>query len=116
MHELGLAIDIVDLASEEAAKLGAVHITGVRLKIGALAGVVREALLFSFDAATIGTPLEGARLHIEDVPATVWCPSCDAERELVDAAIRRCPQCDSLAPRLIHGDEMQLTGLEIRAA
>jgi hydrogenase nickel incorporation protein HypA/HybF len=113
MHELGLAIEIVDVVAEEAAKLGAVRVTGVRLRVGALAGVVKEALLFSFDAATAGTPLEGARLSIEDVPVVVWCPSCAAERALADAAVRRCPTCDAVAPRLVRGDEMQLTGLEI---
>lgn len=116
MHELALAIDIVDLASDAAAKLGAVRVTAVRLKLGALAGVVKEALLFSFDAATVGTPLEGTRLHIEDIAATVWCVACEAERELVDPAVRRCPQCNSLAARLIRGDEMQLTALEVGEA
>ena len=116
MHELSVALAIVDLASEEAAKLGAVQVTAVRINLGALAGVVKDALLFSFETAIAGTRLEGARLHIDDVPVTVWCSLCEAERELANGTVRRCPVCDSVSSRLVRGTEMQLTALEIRDA
>jgi hydrogenase nickel incorporation protein HypA/HybF len=116
MHELGLAIDLVDVASETLSRLGPVKVKAVRLRLGPLAGVVKEALLFSFEAAATGTRLEGARLRIEDVPATAWCGVCEAERELVDAAIRRCPICQAPTPRLIRGDELQVLGLEVEDA
>jgi hydrogenase nickel incorporation protein HypA/HybF len=116
MHELSIAMELIDVASEELARLGGAQVTAVRLRVGPLSGVVKDALLFSFDAAVIGTPLEGARLHIEEVPVSVWCATCDAERELVDVTRRRCPACHSVTPRLMHGDELELTGLEIQGA
>ena len=67
MHELSIAASIVELASEEAERQrGRVEV--VHLKLGALSGVVRDALLFSWDLACDQTPLAGAKLEIE--PAT----------------------------------------------
>src|SRR5687767_6566818 len=54
MHELSIAMELIDVASEELARLGGVHVTAVRLRVGPLSGVVKDALLFSFDAAVIG--------------------------------------------------------------
>jgi hydrogenase nickel incorporation protein HypA/HybF len=113
MHELSIAIDLIDAATAELERLGSPRVIAVHLKLGRLSGVVKEALAFSFDAAAEGTKLEGARLQIEDVPVAVWCDGCDAERDLPDLARRRCPVCQSRAPQMIRGDELQLLGLEI---
>jgi len=64
MHELSIAAEIVEIAREEAARRGC-RVEAVHLKVGALAGVVREALLFSWDVACEATPLAGAKLEIE---------------------------------------------------
>ncbi|HLH16875.1 MAG TPA: hydrogenase maturation nickel metallochaperone HypA [Bryobacteraceae bacterium] len=67
MHELSIATSIVEIAAEEGAR-HAGRISVVYLKLGALAGVARDALLFSWELACRETPLEGARLEIEDTP------------------------------------------------
>ena len=116
MHELSIALDLIDVASAEMARLGAVHVTSVRLKVGALSGVVKEALVFSFDTAVTGTALDGARLHIDDVPVSVWCETCAVERDLLDLTRRRCPICQSPTPRVVRGNELELVALEIEDA
>src|SRR5687768_16868195 len=113
MHELSIALDLIDVASAEMARLGPVHVTSVHLRLGALSGVVKEALIFSFDAAVMDTALHGARLQIDDVVVTVWCDSCDAERELLDLTRRRCPICQAPTPRVVRGGELELVALEI---
>lgn len=113
MHELSIAIDLIEAATTEMERLGSAHLIAVHLRLGRLSGVVKEALAFSFDAAAAGTRIEGARLEIEDVPVIVWCGACDAERELPDLARRRCPICQSPTPHVTRGDELQLVGLEI---
>jgi hydrogenase nickel incorporation protein HypA/HybF len=113
MHELSIAVSIVDLACEELSRLGAVRVDAVHVRVGPLSGVVRDALLFSFDAATAGTSLQGARLEIEDVPVTVWCVACGAERALASLAHRRCPVCDTLTPDIVRGEELEVVGLEV---
>ena len=67
MHELSIALSIVDGVSEEAATCGGGLVRAVHLRLGRLSGVVREALLFAYDQACEGTSLEGSELRIEDV-------------------------------------------------
>jgi hydrogenase nickel incorporation protein HypA/HybF len=113
MHELSIALDLIDVASAEMARLGSVHVTRVHLRLGALSGVAKESLTFSFDTAVMGTPLDGARLQIDDVAASVWCDWCGAERELLELTRRRCPVCQSPTPRVVRGGELELVALEI---
>ena len=68
MHELSIAVSLVEAAEEEAEKHGARGVSAVHLKLGALSGVAKEALLFSYEMATEGTALAGSRLEIEDAP------------------------------------------------
>lgn len=113
MHELSIALDIVDLACDEAGRRGAARVDAVHLRVGQLSGVVREALVFSFEAAAAGTAAAGARLQIEEVAVTVWCGACSAERPLATVARRRCPVCDGVTPQIVHGEELELVALEI---
>jgi hydrogenase nickel incorporation protein HypA/HybF len=68
MHELSIATSIVEIASEEAVRQGGARVAAVHLKLGTLSGVVREALLFSWDLACEETPIAGAELAIEEAP------------------------------------------------
>jgi hydrogenase nickel incorporation protein HypA/HybF len=70
MYELSIAMGIVDAALEEAQKRS-VQVSGVHLRLGALSGVVKDALLFSYEVACQDTPLQGSRLIVEDVPGCV---------------------------------------------
>jgi hydrogenase nickel incorporation protein HypA/HybF len=113
MHELSVALSLVEVVSEEMSRLGASRVSTVHLRVGILSGVAREALLFAFDAAVSGTPLEGARLEIEDVAAAIWCPACVAERTLASATTRRCPVCQTRVPELVRGEELDLVALQV---
>jgi hydrogenase nickel incorporation protein HypA/HybF len=66
MHELSIAVSIVELAEKELARHGGERVRAVHLQIGPLAGVAKESLLFSFDLACEGTAAEGSKLVIED--------------------------------------------------
>jgi hydrogenase nickel incorporation protein HypA/HybF len=113
MHELSIALSLIETACEEMSRLGATRVNAVHMRLGPLSGVVKDALVFSFDAAAAGTPIEGARLEIEDVPVTVWCAVCDAKRELASLARRRCPACDAPTPDILTGEELELTAMEV---
>jgi hydrogenase nickel incorporation protein HypA/HybF len=113
MHELSIAMSMVDMAAEEAASRGGVRVDAIHLKLGPLSGVVKEALLFSYEVACEGTPLEGSRLVIEDVPVLVYCPNCEAET--APASIQRfcCSVCDAPTPQVLQGRELEVVALEI---
>ena len=67
MHELSIALALVELASEEAQRLGASRVNALFVRLGARSGVVEEALRFSFGLAAEGTIADGARLELEPV-------------------------------------------------
>jgi hydrogenase nickel incorporation protein HypA/HybF len=112
MHELSIALGLIDLAAEEAARQGSVRIATVYLRIGPLSGVVSDALRFSFDLAAEGTPVEGARLQIEEVPVTVHCVRCGGDHTLADPQRIRCPICGEPAA-VVGGRELELTAMEV---
>ena len=114
MHELSIALSLVDVAQEEAIRLKA-RVCAVHVRIGALAGVVPEALEASYEMACAATPLEGSRLVIEQVPLVVFCPNCRTERELRSVQSFCCAECGTPTPRVEQGRELELVALEIEA-
>lgn len=113
MHELSIALSIVEGASEEASRHAGAHVEAVHLRLGQLSGVVKEALLFSYGLACEGTRLEGSRLEIEDIPAAVFCSRCDAEQRLASIQHFCCPVCGIATPDVTQGRELLITGLEL---
>jgi hydrogenase nickel incorporation protein HypA/HybF len=65
MHELSIAMSLVDAICDELPKLGNVSVQSVRVKVGALSGIAAAALTFAFDVAAEGSPIAGARLDVE---------------------------------------------------
>jgi hydrogenase nickel incorporation protein HypA/HybF len=61
-------VNIVDIAGEEAVRLCARRVETVHLKVGALSGVAKEALLFAWELASEDSAIAGSRLVIQDTP------------------------------------------------
>jgi hydrogenase nickel incorporation protein HypA/HybF len=114
MHELSIALNIVDLAQEEAERLGGVEVKAVHLRLGALSGVVKDSLLFSYEVACKETPLKGSRLVIEEVPVMVYCPCCQAERAVHSIQDFTCIECGAPASDIRQGRELEVVALEIQ--
>ncbi len=112
MHELSIMQSALSLALEQAQRAGGGRVHVIRLRIGALSGVVPDALEFAFEALAPGTPAERARLAIEHVPARFWCATCTREFESEDM-LAECPGCHGLSGELRAGREMELASLEV---
>lgn len=113
MHELSIAMGIVDAALDESQRRG-VEVSAVHLRLGALSGVVKDALLFSYEVACQDTPLEGSQLIVEDVPVIVFCAQCRAERELPSVQLFVCPECGAPTMDVRHGKELEVFALEVK--
>ena len=113
MHELSIAISLIEAAQEEMVKHHAASVTAVHLRVGALAGVEKDALLFSFGLAAEGTPLEGSQLIIEDVPVMVYCAACGVRRPIRSLQSFCCAACGAPAGEVVQGRELEVTALEI---
>jgi len=112
MHELSIAMSIVDAALEEAERRGA-QVSAVHLRLGALSGVVKDALLFSYEVACQDTPLQGSQLIVEDVPVIVFCLQCQKEQRLQSVQLFACPDCGSPTMDVRQGKELEVFALEI---
>jgi len=112
MHELSIAMSIVDAALEESRQRG-VQVSAVHLRLGALSGVVKEALLFSYQMACQDTPLQGSRLIVEDVPVVVFCPQCNEPRTLPSVQSFACPECGAPTRDIRQGKELEVFALEV---
>src|SRR5438128_2254557 len=92
MHELSIALGILDVAAEEAERQAG-RVVAVHLRLGPLAGVIKEALVSAYELARETTPLAAAELVVEEVPLVAWCRGCAAERTLTLAGGLCCPVC-----------------------
>jgi hydrogenase nickel incorporation protein HypA/HybF len=115
VHEITVALSVLEGVQETALEQGIERVMAVHVRVGALSGVVRDALLFSWDVATAETVAEGSTLCIEDVPLVVFCEYCEAERAPEPGSGLVCPDCGTPCPRIVTGREMQLVSMEVPA-
>lgn len=113
MHELSIALSIVELVEEESARLDS-PIRAVHLRLGAMAGVVREALLFSYEVACEQTLLHGTQLLIEEVPIVTECLRCQGKRSVYSVQDLRCAECGTPATEIVQGREIEVVALELQ--
>jgi hydrogenase nickel incorporation protein HypA/HybF len=113
MHELSIAHRIVEIAGDHCRAAGAARAAVVTLRIGRLSCVHEDSLRFSFDLVREGTPLAAAQLQIVEVPVTVWCPVCTAERELPGIQQFACPACGTPTGDIRAGRELDLDSIEL---
>jgi hydrogenase nickel incorporation protein HypA/HybF len=113
MHELSIAMSIVEFAQEEAERRGGARVTAVHLRLGAFSGVVKEALLTSYEMACAETCLAGSQLIVDEVPLVIYCPECDARRPVDPQQWFSCSVCGASTPEIVQGKELEVTALEI---
>ncbi len=112
MHEVGIIQSTLELAEQSAKASGATQIHLLRLRVGRMTGIVREALEFAFEVVREGSMAADARLEIETVPATCWCAQCEVEFSSEDL-IYVCPTCGQFSSELRRGLELELASLEV---
>lgn len=115
LHEITVALSLLDGVQATALEQGIEHVSAVHIRVGALSGVVRDALLFSWDVATAETIAEGSQLRIEEIPLAVFCERCEDERSPLPGSGLLCPDCGTPSPRIVRGREMQLVAMEVPA-
>jgi hydrogenase nickel incorporation protein HypA/HybF len=113
LHELSIALSLVEGAEEEVSRQGGGHVCSVYLKLGPLSGVVKEGLLFSYDLACEGTSLEGSSLIIEDMPVRLDCERCGREGDAVSFQCLLCAEC-GFPGRIVSGTELEMFALEMQ--
>jgi hydrogenase nickel incorporation protein HypA/HybF len=94
MHEAGIAATILEIAEQQARFHNAVAVSRVHVQLGEFTSVVREALLFAWDALRGGTVAADAELEIQTILLGCTCRNCDwTGRPTPDNLILLCPRC-----------------------
>jgi len=112
MHELSIALSIVDIAEEEVRKAGAHQVERIELDIGSLSGVEIDALEFIWEEAVRASVLEKADRRINRIPGMARCVECDEKfemKQLFDA----CPRCQQYFNDIIQGKELKVRSLTV---
>lgn len=112
MHELSIALKLVEAAAEPLASQQG-RAVAVHVRLGTLSGVVKIALESAWECARRDSPLATAVLVLQEVPATAWCAACKAEREVESPQRFWCTTCGAAAGQVIRGRELEIVALEV---
>ena len=112
MHELSIALSLVEMAAEEADRRRA-RVVATHVKLGVLSGVVKEALLSAYEMASEGTALEGTPLIIDEIPVVIHCAVCGQDRATRPHEWFACEVCGNPGTDIVRGRELELAALEL---
>ena len=113
MHEMSIAVSIMEIVEKEMEQHRSSCLKRIRLKIGDMTAVEPESLRFCFSAITEGTKMEGTVLDIEESPLTGRCSACREEFKLDRYFLTACPRCGEKAKELVSGRELDIVSMEV---
>ena len=111
MHEVSLIQSINETVMAEMPKHNITKVESITLRIGEMRQVIPDTLLFAFEVLSKDTPLEGAKLIIENIPTRGRCKKCGQEF-VVENWIRTCSECGGTDIEIISGREMEIVEFE----
>jgi hydrogenase nickel incorporation protein HypA/HybF len=115
MHEVGIMQSTLDIAMEWAQRQGAERIERLGMRVGALSGVVPDALQFAFEVLKQDTVAETAVLELEYIPLRIYCTTCDREFAS-DGFSHMCIECGGFDTEVRQGRELEIMYVELSAA
>jgi hydrogenase nickel incorporation protein HypA/HybF len=112
VHELSIAMSVLESLKAEAERHPGAKFVKVGLRIGELAGIDRDSLTFGFEALIKETEWKALRLDIESVPRRQRCPRCHLTFAVKDYEFA-CPNCGELETACAGGDELDIAYVEL---
>ena len=113
MHEMGIAMEIVDIAKASIPEdMQGAKVQRVNLQVGRLSAIVPDSLRFCFDLVVKDTALEGAELAIEEIPVVARCKDCQTQWTITEPVFT-CKACQSGAIDMLSGRELDIKSIEI---
>jgi hydrogenase nickel incorporation protein HypA/HybF len=112
MHELSIAMSIVDIALRKAEEASALGVSLVELDIGTLSGIEFDSLEFALSVAVKDTLLERAQFKMNRIEALCECNSCQ-HLYTPGQNFWACPACGEKDLEFIRGKELQIKSLLI---
>ncbi|MBA4372023.1 MAG: hydrogenase maturation nickel metallochaperone HypA [Thermodesulfovibrio sp.] len=113
MHEVSIALNLLEIITAQCRKEGYSRIDAVRIKIGRASGIMPDALAFAFEATKGDTIAGNALLEIEEVPLTGNCRDCGAVFTTEAEYVLACPECASQSFLMTAGRELDIIDMEV---
>jgi len=121
MHELSLAVSIIETVLNVAKENNVKKILEINLEIGDLTAVNEDRLRFTLEIASKDTIAENAKINIKKKPGQIVCMKCGYKgvlRPLEDntpfmqlLTALKCPKCGSTLTEIIGGRELGVTNI-----
>lgn len=112
MHELSLAIEVINLAQREAEKNLAETIQEITIEVGDLSGVEADAFESALELLVKESILENADINIIRTDGKGKCNACDIEFEM-KYRMATCPKCQCFPSEISGGEEFRVVSLVV---
>ncbi len=112
MHELSIAMGIINIAEKETKKANKKSVELIELEIGSLAGVELDSLEYVWETVVKNTVLENAKLDIDYIQAKAKCLECETIFKM-EKIFDSCPKCKSHFKNILQGKELRVKSLEV---
>jgi len=112
MHELSLAESILERVIEKSIALDFSCVSDITLTIGELSCIEPDNLKWYLGEISANSPLACTNIHINKTQGKMHCNHCN-ESFNSNELYCCCPHCDSTDKRIISGDEMIISSIEI---
>jgi len=113
MHEVSIALSLLELVERECREAGYHSIDSVRIKVGKASGILPEAFSFALNVAKKDTLARDAQFVIEVVPLGGFCNGCGRHFEIEEFFIFACPGCASPSFQISQGRELEIVDMEV---
>ncbi|MGA2823239.1 MAG: hydrogenase maturation nickel metallochaperone HypA [Bacteroidales bacterium] len=107
MHELSLAMEVIELIQNESEKNGVSIIEEILIEVGDLCGVETDIFQSALEIVVKNTLLENSIVRIIRTPGKGKCSSCNLEFEMKNR-LDCCPQCGCLPSEISGGQEFRV--------
>jgi hydrogenase nickel incorporation protein HypA/HybF len=110
MHELSLAMEVVEMSKREAGKNGVSTIHEILIEVGDLSGIEADVFQSALEMVVKDTLLENASVNIIRIPGKGKCSSCNLEFEM-NNRLDSCPQCGCIPSEISGGQEFRVLSI-----
>ena len=110
MHELSMAMEVIELVQHEADKNGVSDIEEILIEVGDLCGVEADIFQSALEIVVKDTLLENASVRIIRTPGKGKCSACNVEFEMKNR-LDFCPDCGCFASEVSGGQEFRVVSL-----
>lgn len=110
MHELSLAMEVIELAAREAEKNSVTDIFEIEIEVGDLSGVEAETFQSALEMIVKDTLLEHTLIRVNRTPAIGSCMNCSKEFDMKER-LSTCPHCHGYPSEIRGGQDFRVVSI-----